>query len=151
MGKVLVMEPDHQYRLVEVPPNVTYPVLKKIIGGWVGIAMRVPPEFIQRMLPNTKSTNGIIIFCDDDGYVKRLQPTCVRTTDNHVLVGPVVYARYSEYYDEDGKDERYHALDEHQLNDLIKQLKGMNWNEIVMDEMDYSKPVVMSGGEVGEA
>lgn len=151
MGQVLVMEPGQCYRLVETADNLTYPMLQKIIGGWVGVALRVPAEQIHKVLPNTKSKSNMIIFCDDEGYLKELPPTCGRASDGHMLVGPVVYARYTEYWDEDGRDERYHPLDKIQLADFVKMLKNMNWNELMLDEIDYSNGIIMSGGEVGEA
>lgn len=151
-GKILVMQPGNVYSLLSAGDRITFDDLRLIIGGWVGIALRVPPAQIKRLLPNTKSKNGMIIFCDDEGYLKGLQPTCTRAGDNHVLVGPVVYTRYKNVFLEDGPDEIYSSLDDEQLNDLVTLLKQRHWAEIIMDEIpNTGDELIMSGDEAESA
>lgn len=121
-----------------------------LVDGWVCVALRVPRFHTKKLLPNALSNENLIVFCDEEGHPKQLPPTWPRPTDNWMLVGPVVFARYEKVWHDDGPDEQYYPLTSVQCADITSWLKNQGWRELVLDELDYTQEILFDGGKVGE-
>lgn len=139
MAKTLVMYRLQQYGIEDVEDVISLQFLQDGIKGYPEVAMKCMPNDIGNLLPGCEGEPGMMIFCDEEGKLKDLEPSFIRPTDGDTLVGKLYWVCYKDiqveyepgYFE---PDMIFTPLTEKMMAAIILKLKKWNWNEVMFDE-----------------